>query len=172
MSELSVVLGAGGGAGGAVVRQLVARGRSVRAVNRSGRGSWPDAVEAVAADATDPEATRAACEGASVVYHCVNVPYPQWEETLPGILESAIEGAGSAGARLVYCDNLYMYGRPEGPLTEETARRPEGPKGRLRLRLEETLLEAHEAGRVEAVIGRGSDFFGPGAANSVAGMLV
>ncbi len=169
---MNVVLGAGGGAGQAVVRQLVARGEPVRAVTRSGQGHWPDGVETHRADVADPGAAREACAGAAVVYHCVNVPYPLWTDALPPIMDSVIAAAGAADATLVYCDNLYAYGPVAGPITEDAPIRPEGPKGRLRARLAEQLLEAHTAGRVRATIGRGSDFFGPGATNTMAGQLV
>ncbi|MFW6206278.1 MAG: NAD-dependent epimerase/dehydratase family protein [Gemmatimonadota bacterium] len=171
MEKTSVVLGAGG-AGQAVVRQLVAGGRPVRAVTRSGRGDWPEGVDAVRADAADPGATREACRDAGVVYHCVNVPYPQWHDTLPTVMDSVIGAAEAAGATLVYCDNLYAYGPVDGRITEDLPLKAEGPKGRLRARLAELLLEAHHVGRVRAAIGRGSDFFGPGALNTVAGQLV
>lgn len=167
-----MVLGASGGAGGAVVRQLAARGKRVRAVTRNGGGEWPEGVEAAAADATDAASVRAACNGADVVYHCVNVPYRRWEDVLPTVLESVIEGTSETGATLVYCDNLYMYGPIEGPISETSSVEAGTKKGRLRARLAERLLEAHSAGRLRAVIGRGSDFFGPGAANTVAGQLV
>lgn len=169
---MNVVLGAGGGAGQAVVRQLAARGKAVRAVTRSGTGEWPAGVEAYRADAADPEAAREACAGAAVVYHCVNVPYPRWPEALPPVMDSVIAAAGAADATLVYCDNLYAYGPVAGPITEDAPLRAEGPKGRLRIRLAERLLDAHAAGHVRAAIGRGSDFIGPGADNTMAGRLV
>jgi nucleoside-diphosphate-sugar epimerase len=171
VDELHVVFGAGGGAGGAVVRALAETGQEVRAVTRSG-GTLPAGVEDVRADARDRDAVRRACEEATVVYHCVNVPYGDWEAVLPGIMDALIDGASRAGARLVYCDNLYMYGPVSGPIREDSPARATGAKGRLRIRLADTLLAAHADGRVEATVGRGSDFFGPGAANTVAGMLV
>ncbi|MDX1674241.1 MAG: NAD-dependent epimerase/dehydratase family protein [Longimicrobiales bacterium] len=172
MGEMNVVLGAGGGAGSAVVRQLVAQSKPVRAVNRSGEGRWPDSVESVRADVSDPAAARVACAGAAVVYHCVNVPYPKWTPVLPGVMDSVIAAAESADATLVYCDNLYAYGPADAPLTERSPLRAEGAKGRLRNQLADRLLGAHAGGHVRAVIGRGSDFFGPGATNTVAGQLV
>ncbi|MEJ2503990.1 MAG: NAD-dependent epimerase/dehydratase family protein, partial [Gemmatimonadota bacterium] len=87
MNEIHVVLGAGGGAGGAVVRALADGGRAVRAVTRSG-GRFPDGVEDVRADARDAGAVVRACAGAGVVYHCVNVPYAEWEALLPGIMDA------------------------------------------------------------------------------------
>jgi nucleoside-diphosphate-sugar epimerase len=159
-SDPHVVLGATGGAGRAVVQELVGRGRPVRAVSRSG-GAFPDAVEVVTADCTDPAAARRACEGAAVIYHCLNVPYSQWTEVLPVFTANTIEAAAHADAPLVVTDNLYMYGPPDGPMTEDTPRRPAGPKGRLRAAMEEQLLAAHEKGRVRVALGRASDFYGP-----------
>lgn len=172
MSELHVVFGAGGGAGGAVARELASRGLAVRAVTRSGRTDLPPGVENVRADATDPVAARRAVEGASVVYHCLNVPYAEWDTTLPQAMTSLIAAAGDAGAKLVYCDNLYMYGPVDGPMREDLPSAASTRKGRLRARIAETLLGAHAAGRVRAAIGRGSDFYGPGATNTIAGQLV
>jgi nucleoside-diphosphate-sugar epimerase len=82
---------------------------------------------------------------------------------------SIIEGATSAGARLVFGDNLYAYGPVNGPLTEDLPYLATGPNGRTRARIAKTVLRAHDAGRVRAVIGRGSDFFGPHARVSTVG---
>ncbi len=111
-----VVFGASGGVGSALVRELLSRGKRVRAVSRSGRGSFPKGAEVVRVDATDAGA-REVCRGAVAVYHTVNVPYPQWQGKLPLVMSATIEAASSAGARLVYADNLYMYGKAEGPMT-------------------------------------------------------
>lgn len=167
----AVVLGATGGAGSAVVRELVSRGLRVRAVSRSGAGPSLPGVTHVNGDATDPARLREVCRGAGVVYHCVNVPYALWTSRLVPIAETIVAAAAAAGAKLVVMDNLYMYGRPDGPMTEITPRKARGKKGRLRIRLEQLLLDAHRAGRVRVAIGRASDFYGP-QANSAPAMLV
>jgi nucleoside-diphosphate-sugar epimerase len=84
-------------------------------------------------------------------------------------MESIIQGAVVAEARLVFGDNLYAYGPVDGPLTEDLPHRATGPNGRTRARIADTLLRAHEAGRIRAAIGRGSDFFGPHAHLSTVG---
>jgi nucleoside-diphosphate-sugar epimerase len=160
-----VVLGATGGAGRAVVRELLDRDRPVRAVSRSG-GDFLEPVDVVAADCMDADAARRACEDAAVVYNCLNVPYQQWADLLMPLTENSIEAAAHADAPLVMTDNLYMYGPAEMPMTEETPRRPEGPKGRLRVEMEKMLMGAHEAGRTPVTIGRASDFYGPHANSS------
>lgn len=166
-----VVLGATGGAGRSVVTELSQRGLAVRAVSRSGGQNFSEEIEAVQADCADAAAARDACENAAAVYHCVNLPYDQWAGGLPTLADNCIAAAGHAGAPLIVMDNLYMYGPTEGPMTEETPHRPAGPKGRLRVELEEQFLKAHEQGRARVSIGRASDFYGP-RANSATRDLV
>jgi len=65
-----VVTGAAGHVGGNLVRELLARGRSVRAlVHRDTRALEGLQVELVAADVRNPESLQRAFEGADVVYH-------------------------------------------------------------------------------------------------------
>jgi nucleoside-diphosphate-sugar epimerase len=167
-STLHVVFGSGP-LGLAVARNLAARGDRVRVVNRQGRTDLPDAVEVFGADvAVAADATRAG-EGADIVYHCANPPYANWAELHPPLMDAIIEGVESAGAKLVFGDNLYAYGPVDGPLTEDLPYRAMGPNGRTRALIAETLMRAHEAGRIRATIGRGSDFFGPHARMSTVG---
>src|SRR5215207_9159615 len=106
-----VVVGASGGTGSALVRELVARGRRVRAVNRSGRLTVPPGVEVVAADATDAWRMQEVCRGAGVVYNAVNVPFVQWRTTFPAAVDGVLAGARAADARMVFVDDTWMYGR-------------------------------------------------------------
>jgi len=112
--DLHVVLGTGPSRT-AVARTLAARNRRVRMVNRTGTGSVPDGARLQAADVADPDQARTACNDASVVYHCMATAYTDWPATLPPLVKGAIEGASAAGARLVYDDNLYMYGPVDAP---------------------------------------------------------
>jgi nucleoside-diphosphate-sugar epimerase len=84
-------------------------------------------------------------------------------------MDAIIEAASAAGAKLVFGDNLYAYGQADGPLTEDLPYLAGGPNGRTRARIAATLMRAHEAGRIQATIGRGSDFFGPHAHLSTVG---
>ena len=166
--NLQVVLGTGP-LGLAVARRLVARGDRVRVVSRTGRADVPGRVEIVAANVAEAGEAKRACDGAAVVYHCANPPYAKWPELHPPLMEAIIEGAAAASARLVFGDNLYAYGPVDGPITEGLPYRATGPNGRTRARIAEVLLRAHEAGRVRATVGRGSDFFGPHAHLSTVG---
>ncbi len=167
--ELHVVLGAGGGLGNALVRELVARRKPVRAVTRTGRAELPPGVDLAKGDAADPASAREVCRQATVVYHCANVPYPAWPAQCMPLLAGAIAGAVSAGAKLVFADNLYMYGPVARPLTEDLPYRAAGRKGRICAEVAARLMDAHARGEVRATIGRGSDFYGPGVTNAAMG---
>jgi len=170
--QLHVVLGATGGAGGALVSELAGRGHRVRAVSRKPTADLPEGVEQVAADAADPAQTRTACAGATVVYHCVQPPYQRWAAEFPPLTQSIADAAADAGARLVYADNLYAYGPVHGPLTEDLPALATTRKGRVRTRMAERLLAAHRSGMLQVAIGRSSDYYGPGGANSVVGDIL
>jgi nucleoside-diphosphate-sugar epimerase len=170
--ELHVVCGTGP-VGMSVMDELVHRGRRVRVVNRSGRATVPDGVEVVGGDATDDAFTREATAGASVVYFALNPPYNKWPELFPGLQSGVLEGAASAGAKLVAMENLYMYGPTDGrPLTEDLPYAPNTRKGRVRATMSQELMEAHTRGKVRVAIGRASDFFGPRVLASAAGEQV
>ena len=167
--ERHVVLGAAGGTGSAVVRELAARPLPVRAVSRGDIVDLPDGVEQVAADVGTTEGARRACEGAAVVYHCVQPNYTEWAERFPPLTQAVIEGASVAGAKLVFADNLYLYGPPDGPMNEETAQRAAGSKGCVRIEMADAILRAHADGRLRTTIGRSSDYYGPRGTNTTAG---
>jgi nucleoside-diphosphate-sugar epimerase len=166
--KLHVVLGAGP-LGLAVARHLASRGDRVRAAARSKPAELPEGVEVVSADVAVEAEAKQACEGATVVYHCVNPPYAKWPDLHPPLMNAIIEGAAAAGAKLVFGDNLYASGPVDGPLTEDLPYLAEGPNGRVRAQIAEMLLRAHRSGRIRATIGRASDFFGPHAHQSAVG---
>jgi hypothetical protein len=116
-SELHVISGTGQ-LGAAVAHELLAQGKRVRTVSRSGGGAMPKGVEVVGADASDPADARTACRGADVVYHCAVPPYTRWPELFPALSTGILEGPASAAARLVYADNLYAYGLVSPALRE------------------------------------------------------
>jgi nucleoside-diphosphate-sugar epimerase len=168
-SKRHVVLGAAGATGSAVVGELAARGWRVRAVTRRGTGEVPEGVEQVAADIATAEGARRACEGAAVVYHCAQPDYRKWPELFPPMTKAVLEGAAEAGAKLVFADNLYVYGPPDGPMSEETPQRAEGRKGRTRIEMADAVLRAHADGRLRTTIGRCSDYYGPRGTGTTAG---
>src|SRR5262245_54433033 len=153
--SLRVVFVETGAIGSAVVVELLRTGCTVRAVSRHGRA--PRRAQGVAADAADPVQAAAAAAGASVVYHCASPPYTRWPELFPALTRSILRAAESSGAKLVFADNLYAYGRVDGPLREDLPAVARGRKGRTRVEMAAQLLAAHRNGQARVVIGRASD---------------
>ncbi|MDP9869612.1 MULTISPECIES: NAD-dependent epimerase/dehydratase family protein [Streptosporangium] len=171
-SELHVVLGGGGAIGGSVVRELVSRGLRVRAVNRSGRVPALRGVEVHQGDITSTVGAKTACEGADVVYHCATPAYDRWTQEFPRMTDAVRKGAAASGAKLVFADNLYMYGPVGMPMTEDMPYAARNPKGRVRAEMAEALLAAHRSGELRVAIGRASDYYGPGGVNTIVGAAV
>ncbi|MFO7777044.1 MAG: NAD-dependent epimerase/dehydratase family protein [Nitriliruptoraceae bacterium] len=160
------VLGAKGGLGAAITAELAARGHDVTAVSRHGDTEPTAGVERVAADLAVLDDALRATAGSEVVVMAAQVPYARWAGELPALVEHALAGAVTAGARLVMCDNLYAYGAPGAPISEATPERPGTRKGTLRAALGQRLLRAHHDGRLGVTLGRFSDYYGPGGTNS------
>jgi nucleoside-diphosphate-sugar epimerase len=155
-----VILGAGQ-VGRHLAELLVAQGREVTVVSRSGSG--PDGVTKVAANVTDRERLIEIAEGADVIYNCVNPAYHRWAQDWPPMADTILATAAATGAVLATLGNLYVYGPVDGPLTEDLRLAATGTKGRVRVKMWEDMLAAHRAGRVRVTELRGSDYFGPGA---------
>jgi len=165
--NLHIIFGGRGGAGEALALELHKQGQRVRVVNRSGTARLPQEIEVVRGNLLEPASLTEVVRGATTLYHSANVPYAQWPQVLAPMLEGFIAAGKASGARLVYVDNLYMYGLNTQNMNPSTPEQPCSRKGALRARLGKRLLEAHRAGEVQAVIARGSDFFGPGVDNSL-----
>jgi nucleoside-diphosphate-sugar epimerase len=164
---IHVVLGANGGTGAAIVAELRSRGLPVRTVTR--HAAPAEGIENAVADLSDPDATARAVSGAAVVYHAAQPSYHRWVDEFPAINRSVIAGAAATGARLVFADNLYVYGPGASVMTEATPTMATDKKGRLRMQLADELMAASDSGELEVVIGRSSDYLGPGGRNSALG---
>lgn len=169
-NESHLIFGAGP-LGLAVMRELRQHNKPVRMVNRTGRhnGSIPEDIEVISGNAYDTAFTQQVCAGATHVYQCAQPPYDQWVEKFPALQQSILEGATAAGAKLILGENLYMYGDVDGPIREDLPYRATTRKGKTRAEITRAALEAHRGGKLKVVIGRGSDFYGPGVRNSTLG---
>lgn len=146
--------------GGGLARSLVARGDEVVVATRS--GTEVPGAHALALDAADAEAFADAAAGAETIFLCTNPPYTHWPTDWPPVFAAAIEAAAQSGAGLVIMSNLYGYGPPEGPMTEQSPELSTETKGLVRLAGWHAALAAHKRGDIRAVEVRASDYFGPG----------
>jgi nucleoside-diphosphate-sugar epimerase len=167
------ILGAGGSIGNQLVKELTLRNTPIRLVSRNPRPST-GSVQAMAADLTQLDDTVKAVSGSSVAFLLVGLKYELklWRELWPRIMRNAVEAAKRANARLIFFDNVYMYGKVDGAMTEETPFRPCSSKGEIRAEIATSLLKEIKAGNLTAMIARSADFYGPGARTGVPNILV
>ncbi|HVZ97923.1 MAG TPA: NAD-dependent epimerase/dehydratase family protein [Chitinophagaceae bacterium] len=115
------------------------------------------------ADLTSASQTNEAVRGSSVVVLCPGLPYDirVWTKQWPAIMANAIEACEEHNARLIFFDNVYMLGKVNGPMNEETPVHPTSKKGELRAKIAEQLMDEIKAGNLYAMIARAADFYGP-----------
>lgn len=156
-----VVVGAGP-IGSELALLLAGGGEQVTVVTRSGRGPEHPGIRRVTADAADADALTELTRGATTLVNCANPgTYMQWEAQWPPLAAALLAAAERSGAVLVTLGNLYGYGPVDVPMTPDLPLAATGHKGRLRARMWQDALAAHEAGRVRAVEVRASDYVGP-----------
>jgi nucleoside-diphosphate-sugar epimerase len=167
------ILGAGGAIGNELVKVLAARNQPFRLVGRNPRPT-PGATETVSADLTDQDQTNRAVAGSSVVHLLVGLTYDHkvWQEMWPRIMGNTIEACKRSGAKLIFFDNVYMYGKVRGPMTEETPFNPCSKKGEIRAKVATTLINEWKSGALTGMIARAADFYGPDTRNGVPNLLV
>jgi len=167
------ILGAGGAISHELVKLLATRKQPFRLVGRNPR-TVPGATETVAADLTDRVQTIHAVAGSSVVHLLVGLKYDHkvWQEMWPRIMSNTIEACKRAGAKLIFFDNVYMYGKVSGSMTEETPFNPCSKKGEVRANIATTLINEWKTGTLTGMIARSADFYGPDARNGLPNVLV
>jgi nucleoside-diphosphate-sugar epimerase len=170
---MHAILGAGGALGAALVRELRHTRRRVRLVGRNPQ-RVEGAEETVSADISNLDQAVRAVSGATVVYLIAGLKYDikVWRDMWPRIMSNTIEACKRAKAKLIFFDNVYMYGKVAGPMTEECPFNPCSKKGEIRAQVANALLAEIKAGNLTAMIARSADFYGPSARTSVANMLV
>jgi nucleoside-diphosphate-sugar epimerase len=87
-------------------------------------------------------------------------------------MANTIEACKRAGVGLIFFDNVYMYGRVAGAMTEDTPFNPCSRKGEIRARIATTLINEWKVGGLTAMIARAADFYGPNAKSGIPNVLV
>jgi nucleoside-diphosphate-sugar epimerase len=170
MSETILVIGYGP-VGAATTRLLATRGTAVKVAQRKRPLDLPASVAFTPCDVTDPASLRAAAEGASQIVLSIGLTYSGkiWRKLWPKIMGNVVEIAAATGARVVFADNLYMYGPQQAPLTEDMPLSGYGAKPAARSAVARIWQEASATGRIKFAELRSPDFYGPGVTLSVLG---
>lgn len=175
----TLVVGATGGFGAGLARELDRRGHPVRAFVRdpakAARVLGPTRhTQLVTGNVIDTAALLTAAEGCTTLVHAVNYPLheltPNMEWATANIIAAARNAARREPVTLLFPGNVYGLGpQTERPLTEDTPSSPNSDKGRLRVKLENMLAEAaaESRERVRVLIVRAGDHFGPTVRNGL-----
>lgn len=133
-----------------------------------------DSDQLFSADLLDAEQTMRAVEGSEIVYLTAGLPMDTalWVAQWPILMRNVIDACAAHGAKLVFFDNTYMYPQTAEPQTEDTVFQPYGDKGRVRAAIARELLAAMAEKRVQAVICRAPEFYGPGLTQSITNTII
>lgn len=128
----------------------------------------------VSADLMDFSQTKKAIEHSEIVYFTVGLPMDAelWETNFMKITENVIRACQEAQSKLVFFDNTYMYPKDRTPQKEDTSFSPAGRKSLVRSKMAQLVLSEMESGRLDAVICRAPEFYGPGKTQSITNTLV
>jgi nucleoside-diphosphate-sugar epimerase len=170
---MQTILGANGVIGVELAKSLAQYTDKIRLVSRNPRRVNPGD-ETFAADLMDAEATLRAVAGSTVVYLTAGFPYSLsvWRAAWPVVMRNVIDACKKHQSRLVFFDNVYLYGRVQGWMTEETPVQPTSRKGEVRAEIAEMLMSEVRRGGLTALIARSADFYGPRTPTGVVNLLV
>ncbi|MCB2224150.1 MAG: NAD-dependent epimerase/dehydratase family protein [Actinobacteria bacterium] len=181
----TLLTGATGFIGGALLRRLTAGGRRVTALVRSGEAATAVAASGAAAaigDVRDPVSLRAAMDGCEVVYHaagvnafCLRDPSEMLGVNVEGSVEVIRAAADTGVRRVVYTSSAAAIGEAAGTVGSEASPH----RGGYHTAYERSKHEAEvavlaEAGRlgVDVVAVSPSSVQGPGRTGGTARILI
>ena len=170
---MHTILGAGGPVANALTKELLNHGQPVRLISRTEINTFP-AANWLKADLKNNKEVMKAVKGSSVIYMTAGLKYDKkiWAEEWPIIMRNIIDAAKETGARLIFFDNVYMYGLVDGVMTEETPYNPSSKKGEVRAQIATQLMDETKKGNIRASIARAADFYGAETLNSFCDSMV
>jgi nucleoside-diphosphate-sugar epimerase len=171
---MHTILGAGGAVANALTRELANTDQTIRLVSRKPIVPTGKNITWQKADLLNYSELLAASKGSTVIYLTAGLVYDKniWRAQWPVIMQNFINLGKETGARLIFFDNVYMYGLVNGAMTENTPYNPCSKKGEVRAEIATKLMDEAKAGNIRASIARGADFYGTENLNSFFDMMV
>jgi nucleoside-diphosphate-sugar epimerase len=171
---MHTILGAGGSVANALTRELLNNNQTIRLVSRKQPALTGKNLSWKKADLLNYAELQEAVKGSTVIYLTAGLVYDKkiWAAQWPVIMQNVINLAKETGARLIFFDNVYMYGLVNGPMKEDTPYHPCSVKGEIRARIATQLMDEAKAGNIKASIARAADFYGTDNQNSFFDMMV
>jgi len=159
---MQTILGSSGVIGNELAKSLTQYTNKIRLVSRNPKKVNPTD-ELFTANLLKAEEVIKAVEGSEIVYLTVGIQYKtsMWQQQWPLIMKNVIEACKQNNSKLVFFDNVYVYGRVNGWMKEDTPIKPVSRKGEVRKQVTEMLMNEVENGNLKAIIARAADFYGP-----------
>jgi nucleoside-diphosphate-sugar epimerase len=160
-----------GPTGRATTARLLAEGREIIVAQRNRPIDLPRGVTFAAVDALDHDAVVKAARGSGQFVVTIGFPYSGalWRDAWPKAISNFVAACKATGARMVFIDNLYMYGPQTTPLIETMALSYRGLKPAARSAATRIWMAASAAGEARVAALRPPDFYGPGVGLSFLG---
>ncbi|MCM3712292.1 SDR family NAD(P)-dependent oxidoreductase [Sporosarcina luteola] len=165
----ALVLGASGGMGYSIVKELIDRGVEVTAFARSEqklRNLYNEQreISIQTGDIFNLQDIKDAAKDVDIIFQAANIPYPEWEDKLVPFIGNILKAAKIQKTKLVLVENIYAYGRSTGAkVTENTPKQPHTKKGKIRLHVEQLVKQSS----VPTITAHFPDFYGPNAENTL-----
>ena len=171
---MHIILGAGGPVANALTQELINANQTVRLVSRKPVQTTAANVTWQKADLLNYDEVLSAAKGSTVIYLVAGLVYDAaiWKQQWPVIMKNVINVTKVTRARLIFFDNVYMYGLVNGAMTEDTPYKPSSVKGEIRAGIATMLMDEVKAGSIRATIARAPDFYGTDSTNSFIDMMV
>ena len=169
---MQTILGSGGIIANHLATSLPSYTEKIRLVSRNPKVVGKE--ELIGADLTSAEQVMKAVKGSDVVYLTAGLQYniKIWQQQWPVVMQNVINACKENNAKLVFFDNVYMYGKVVEPMTEETPFNPCSRKGEVRAKIATMILDEVAKGSLTALIARAADFYGPETKTSFLNMMV
>lgn len=160
---MQTILGSGGSIGTDLARALKQYTNDIRLVSRNPvKVNETDTL--LSADLTDVNQISKAIAGSEICYVTVGFEYKTsvWQKTWPAFMKATIAACIEHNTKLVFFDNVYAIGKDQvHHITEQSPISPSSKKGEVRAELDRMILSNVEQGKLQAIIARSPDFFGP-----------
>lgn len=160
---MQTILGAGGIIANELAEELYKNfTKEIRLVGRNPK-KVNDTDELFTADLLNSQQTADAVKGSEIVFLTAGLPYNSkiWHDQWPIVMQNVIDACELHNAKLVFFDNVYMYGQVKGTMTEDTPFNAVSIKGKARATIANMLLNEIKKGKITAMICRAPEFYGP-----------
>lgn len=171
---MQTILGSNGQIGYELAKELYKNyTKEIRLVSRNPK-QINQTDELVKADLLNYEETKLAVTGSDIVYFTAGLPMnsDMWEEQFVRITENVINACSESKSKLVFFDNTYMYEKNAIPQTETSPFIPVGRKSVVRGKMAELVLDAIADKKIEGVICRAPEFYGPNKTQSITNSMI